>query len=143
MDRASDELIQQILAAASKLAPQRVERLVQEATCEAEQEVRALVKSAMKAAMLRQVAEQLQNGPAAPATPVTASDEPSEIATGCYVYCITHANHSGRRTRHFGKFVTTVWRQRSPTWNWKHFVERSTPSVISPGWRKKSPITTT
>jgi len=102
MDRESDELIRQMLVAASRLAEERAAEVVSIAAAEAEAEVRALVKSAMKAALIQEVAGQLE--PSRPPAPPAPSPmvRPSRAATtdvsstsdsiGSYVYCITPAD---------------------------------------------------
>lgn len=92
MDRQSDELIRQILLAAARLADGRAASVIASATTEAEEEVRALVKSAVKAALLQRVSEQFQTGqvdpPQVPDQPEEAIETNSDGALGTYVYCI-------------------------------------------------------
>src|SRR4051812_18802635 len=114
MERPTDDLLRRILAAAATEADAaNVERLVAEARKEAEDEVKGLLKSAMKAALLRGAAEQLDAGSSLrPRGPIaTAQVSPSSDANGadahretesapedqasadeaCYVYAITAA----------------------------------------------------
>jgi hypothetical protein len=96
----SNEVIRQVLTAASRLAEERVAGLIATATDEAQAEVHALVKSAVKAAMLQRVAEQLPGVGAAAAAPQPAAQPTSAVAQetvdqkernnqlGCYVYCV-------------------------------------------------------
>lgn len=92
MDRQSDELIQKILAAAARLAEGRAASVIASATTEAEEEVRALVKSAVKAALLQRVSEQFQTGqvdpPQVPDQSEEAIETNADVALGTYVYCI-------------------------------------------------------
>jgi hypothetical protein len=64
MERPTDDLLRRILAAASNEAGGRdLRRLVAEARAEAEDEVKGLLKSAIKAALLRAAADQLEAVP--------------------------------------------------------------------------------
>jgi hypothetical protein len=111
MDRPTDELIQRMLAAAAGTSSDRADALIDQARAEAEAEVKELVKSAMKAVLLRRAVDRLEGRqppaaarpveeapapvPAAPLaeapldeTPVTETPAPA----GCYVYGITRAS---------------------------------------------------
>ena len=119
MSGPTDELMRRILsAAAARLSDEDVARIIADATSEAEAEVKGLIRSAMKAALLRRAADQLspfhtdesstrgadeaarqiggQTPPAgAPATqergdPSTARDLATRTAR--YVYCILPAD---------------------------------------------------
>lgn len=96
MDRQSDELIRQILTSAARLAEGRAATVIASATAEAEEEVRALVKSAVKAAMLQRVSEQIRMGRAdtidAPGTPAEQIEKSADVALGTYVYCISRSD---------------------------------------------------
>ena len=96
MDRQSDELIRQILLAAARLADGRAASVIASATTEAEEEVRALVKSAVKAALLQRVSEQFQTGqvdpPQVPDQSEEAIDTNADVALGTYVYCIIRSD---------------------------------------------------
>src|SRR5687768_132553 len=59
-DRPTDDLVERMLSAAAGLADERIDRLVTDAAAEAEAEVRAMLKSAMKAALLRRAAARLE-----------------------------------------------------------------------------------
>ena len=95
-DRPTDELIQRMLGAIAAGADDRAAALVEEARAEAEAEVKELVKSAMKAVLLRQAVGRLERGtrsaplPEEPAPPPPVTE--SRAATGCYVYGITRAS---------------------------------------------------
>jgi hypothetical protein len=114
MERPTDDLLRRILAAAATEADAAsVQRLVAEARTEAEEEVKGLLKSALKAALLRGAAEQLEAAssdrprePIAPARVSPASEAndsrapeqvefaPEDRASAgeaCYVYAITGA----------------------------------------------------
>jgi len=114
MERPTDDLLRRILAAAATEADAaNVERLVAEARKEAEEEVKGLLKSALKAALLRGAAEQLEaassfrpHGPLDPAqvsprpdahgTPVqvevgSVAEDAKPAGEACYVYAITAA----------------------------------------------------
>ena len=96
MDRQSDELIRQILLAAARLADGQAASVIASATTEAEEEVRALVKSAVKAALLQRVSEQFQTGqvdpPQVPDQPEEAIETNADVALGTYVYCIIRSD---------------------------------------------------
>lgn len=98
MDRQSDDLIRQILASAARLAEGRAESVIATATTEAEEEVRALVKSAVKAALLQRVSEQLQTGradiPQVPDQSAEAIEANADVALGTYVYCIIRSDNA-------------------------------------------------
>ena len=103
MGSTADELVERILSAAAELSDERIERLVADARQEAEAEVKGLLKSSIKAALLQRALSKLgaadlpQEEPqpamlAAPAPEAQSSrfadQSPSETGTGCYVYCI-------------------------------------------------------
>ena len=67
MDRPTDELVQRLLASVAAGAGDDAARLVDQARAEAEAEVKDLVKSAMKAVLLREAVHQLEQ----PGTPTT------------------------------------------------------------------------
>src|SRR5437588_11889467 len=98
MSGPSDGLVEQILAATTLLSRARVDQLLAEATGEAETEVKALLKSAIKASVLGDAAMKL--GCAAAASPKQQSSElaaepnqpQAQECSGCYVYCITTAD---------------------------------------------------
>jgi len=98
MDRQSDELIRQILLAAARLAEGRAASVIASATTEAEEEVRALVKSAVKAALLQRVSEQLQTGQVdirqVPDQSEEAIETNADVALGTYVYCIIRSDNA-------------------------------------------------
>jgi hypothetical protein len=96
-------MIRRLLRAAA--AGGRADRLVAEARAEAEAEVRDLVKSAVKAALLREAVARLEldagapppapepEAPAAPeAEPPPAGSEPER---GCYLFGVVAADHPG------------------------------------------------
>ena len=103
MDRPSDELLQRLLGALARAEHSDVARLVDDARAEAEAEVKGVIKSAMKAVLLRRTVEQLEDGepgrPAAPSPPAAVvedapharPDPASAGPTACYVYGITRA----------------------------------------------------
>src|SRR5688572_15946841 len=108
MEGPVDELVQRILEACAADARERAARIITEATREAEEEVKALVKSAMKAALLRGAmvgfprpteAPQRPEVPHAAAeaeTPARSRKEPetvhvSDARQGWYVYGITRS----------------------------------------------------
>jgi len=114
MERPTDDLLRRILtAAATQADAPAVQRLVHAARAEAEDEVKALLKSALKAALLRAAAEQLEatssvrpQGAITPAQVPAGTDTNgarSQRETGsapagggpegeaCYVYAITAA----------------------------------------------------
>ena len=97
----TDELVEQILSAAVDLSDERIARLVDDDRAEAESEVKALLKSAIKAGLLQRALEHL--GAAPPGSPAAEvalpQDEPNPALTAgaCYVYCITAAGHSPPR----------------------------------------------
>lgn len=117
----SDALLRRILAAiAAEPSEARVRALVEEARAEAEQEIKALLKQALKAGMLRQAADLLEGGgedagkklagPSSQAEvaetaeelPAAAHEEPvqggageEEAARGCYVYGFTRGSVAG------------------------------------------------
>jgi hypothetical protein len=99
MDGPTDELIQRMLAAVAGTSGERVDSLVEQARAEAESEVKELIKSAMKAVLLRRAVHHLE-GRQPPATvrpldpqlvpqPEPVTDAPARV--GCYVYAITRA----------------------------------------------------
>src|SRR5690242_17094400 len=97
MSGPSDELVEQILAATSLLSRARVDQLLAEATREAESEVKALLKSAIKASLLRDAAMKLgceTTASTAPTAEVVEERKQPENQTGsgCYIYCITSAD---------------------------------------------------
>src|SRR4051794_1732811 len=106
MDRPGDELIQRLLAAASQRAAERAADVIEAAEADAVAEVRAILKSAMKAALLERATVQLEGpawtgpideAPAAAAAPARADDPARDDAaaqTGCYVYCVTTPDHA-------------------------------------------------
>jgi hypothetical protein len=95
MDRPADELLRRILtAAASEVGGPDVQRLVAEARAEAAEEFKGILKSAMKAALLRAAAEQLepeQLASVAPGKDTGVSAENQPPPTACYLYAITAA----------------------------------------------------
>ena len=109
MDRPTDELVQRLLAAVAAGAGERASSLVLAAREEAEAEVKELLKSAIKAVLLRNVVGELEgNTSAPPAAPQAAAPSPPATATACYVYAITRTawgnpppdlNGVGRRSR--------------------------------------------
>ena len=93
----ADELVERILSAAAELSDERIERLVAEARREAEAEVKGLLKSSIKAALLQRALSRLgaselppsDASPAAEARTDRFAEQPApELGTGCYVYCI-------------------------------------------------------
>jgi hypothetical protein len=94
MEELTEQLIQRLLAAATRSSDADARRLVAEARADAEAEVKDLLKSAMKAVLLRQAVGELEGADARPApntepTPTPAApDEP----TASYVYGIARSS---------------------------------------------------
>ena len=86
MDRPTDELLQRLLAAVAADGGERAGEIVRTARDEAEAEVKELVKSAVKAVLLRNAVAELE---AAPTPPAVAPAPAAPSATACYVYAIT------------------------------------------------------
>lgn len=93
----ADELVERILSAAAELSDERIDRLVADARREAEAEVKGLLKSSIKAALLQRAlsklgAAELPPPDASPAPEAQldrfAQESAPEAGTGCYVYCI-------------------------------------------------------
>lgn len=121
MERPTDELVQRLLAAVAAGAGGDASRVVHEARVEAEAEVKELIKSAMKAVLLRRVVGNLEQ-PEYPSPPADEPDPTGEAPAGsnaapaagtpteelareglseglpqnqpaaCYVYAITRTN---------------------------------------------------
>src|SRR4051794_20224284 len=94
MDRPTDELVHRLLTAMSALGGAHAERLIDQARTEAEAEVKDLLKSAMKAVLLRRAVDQLESAksppdqapePEPPPPPAPDASTPS----ASYVYAIT------------------------------------------------------
>ena len=116
MDGPFDELVQRILGGCARDAGGRAAHVIAEARREAEEEVKALVKSAMKAALLREAASALE-GAGAPgeqerqdlphddevavwpvadvASAGVAEEPPPDVTRGWYVYGIARAGSAG------------------------------------------------
>ena len=60
MDRPTEQLLQRILTCVAETGDEQAARLVAEARAEAEAEVKDLLKSAMKASLLRSAADRLE-----------------------------------------------------------------------------------
>src|SRR5690348_9715181 len=66
----TDQLLRRLLAAAAgEVSVGQVARLLGEARAEAETEVKAVLKSAIKASLLRRATEQIESGTASPPPP--------------------------------------------------------------------------
>lgn len=119
MPATADDLVERILSAAAELSDERIEQLVAEARREAEAEVKGLLKSSIKAALLQRALSRLSGtelpqsdpppqaaappAPASPAPEVRAREArapearknrfteqpPAEKGFACYVYCLT------------------------------------------------------
>jgi hypothetical protein len=104
----TEELLQRLLTAAAELSAERIDALLREARAEAEAEVRDIVKSAVKAALLRDAVDRLGMdpkvpparhsdnvgvavAPAGPSETIGAPDGNPETASAWYVYGITRA----------------------------------------------------
>lgn len=102
-DGPTEELLRRILTAVS--SNRAASGLIADARSEAELEVRSLLKSAFKAALLRQVVGELEHAsPQSPAEAVVNEPAPElpqaqkradSADTGCYLYAITPAVHGG------------------------------------------------
>src|SRR5688500_19342305 len=109
MSGPTDQLVQRILAAFADEGDGRAARLLVEARAEAETEVKAILKSAMKAALLQHAAAQLDRLEPSPQPPEVRRAEPREaeprradprraeprdeesvanVELACYVYAI-------------------------------------------------------
>lgn len=84
MDELTEQLIQRLLAAATRSSADDAPRLIAEARAEAEAEVKDLLKSALKAVLLRQTVAELERMPGAPAAdtppPAATSAEPAPVS---------------------------------------------------------------
>src|SRR5690348_4887943 len=100
MDRPTDQLLQRILTSVAEPADEHVAQLIAEARAEAVAEVKDLLKSAMKASLLRTAAARLEAGTFTdPKTPITKSPDvqpqPESHDVGgraCYVYAVTRGS---------------------------------------------------
>jgi hypothetical protein len=110
MERPTDELLQRLLAAVASAAGDDAARLVGEARAEAESEVKDIVKTAIKAVLLRRAVDHLgAQDPVRPtAEPQAAAprqdpalrqdprpDAPATGPTACYVYAIARSAWGG------------------------------------------------
>lgn len=94
MPEASDELVERILAAAADLSDQRVEALIAQATTEAEAEVKQLLKSTLKAALLQRALIRLgATAPGGRPELACGRDDSASNETACYVYCVAADDH--------------------------------------------------
>ena len=97
MGAVTDDVVQRILWAAAELSDERIERLVAEARAEAEAEVKGLLKSSIKAALLQRALSKLGATELSPAEAPPQEQAPQRLAeipenndpVGCYVYCFT------------------------------------------------------
>ncbi|HZN67468.1 MAG TPA: GvpL/GvpF family gas vesicle protein [Tepidisphaeraceae bacterium] len=96
MEELTEQLIQRLLAAATRSSGADARRLVAEARTEAEAEVKDLLKSAMKAVLLRQAVGELEGADRRPAPEVESTPTPAAPVepTASYVYGIARANGS-------------------------------------------------
>lgn len=94
MNRPTDELVQRLLAAAAAGAEDRAAPLIDEARAEAEAEVKELLKTALKAVLLRRAVDHLEAGQrqAPAAAPIESSPPGPSDSTACYVYAITRSD---------------------------------------------------
>ena len=90
MDRPTDELVQRMLAAVAAGAGGRAETLLRQARDEAEAEVKDLLKTAIKAVLLREAVAELEGrrAPQPAQIPEPPPPPPAPAATACYVYAI-------------------------------------------------------
>jgi hypothetical protein len=100
MDELTEQLIQRLLAAVTRSSDDDARRLIADARAEAEAEVKDLLKSAVKAVLLRQAVSELERAPGGPAAagpapsptpPVAPAAAEADEATACYVYGIARA----------------------------------------------------
>jgi hypothetical protein len=90
MDRPTDELVHHLLTAINAHGGAHAARLIDEARAEAQAEVKDLLKTAMKAVLLRRAVGQLAGSGRAADAPPPAPPEATGPAA-CYVYAITAA----------------------------------------------------
>ena len=94
MEEPSQDLTRRLVTALDAAAAGRIDRLLHEARAAAEDEVRALVQSAMTAALLRRTVERLEG--AAPDVEAPAAERPPlQSEQGWYIYGVVAADHPG------------------------------------------------